>query len=330
MILMRASFLRAAICGALVVAGGCSGGSNSAPGVPPEAAQSVQRVTGTLQIARGTATASVERRLTGARRPDYVSSATAHAALFIDQASAPAGSTTSCTSSSCTISWSAVLNVPASHTFSVEIDDADYVLGEGQAAYALTAGTNSLATLSLNEVIGFIYVFAGACSSSSNSCMAEIVPSDYDLFFAVAANDTTTPVYGTPTSGDVFDNYNGTGSKNLTITSSNTSVGTVTGTSASPYASYASGTFTILGLNSTGYYFPTLACVSGATGTFGVTFGTGTPSGDITSGELSALSLKYPTVTGEGNNGQAISSLFVCNNGTISEPTSVTGTLPVN
>jgi len=159
--------------------GGSSGGGglNSSPAVP----QSAQKVSGTLSIvtSQGALPSSSVRASSASRRPEYVSAATKHAALFIDGAATAAGSTTTCSATTgagtgCTISWSASLTVPATHTFAVEIDTGtnaptNTVLAEGSGPYAIVAGTNTLAALSLNGVVRDAGFTVTSCTLASCS-----------------------------------------------------------------------------------------------------------------------------------------------------------------
>jgi hypothetical protein len=98
----------------------------------------------------------------------------------------------------------------------------------------------------------------------------------------------------------------------------------VTGTTQSPFSSYASGTLKLIGLDNSGNYTFTVACVAGATGVFGVNFGGATTaSGDVTAAELTGLSLTYPNTI----NGSGMGKIFTCTSGTI---TATTGVIIVN
>lgn len=292
----------------------------------------IRRVTGTLQIAVPSGLAGSTRGLAlgekGDSLPWYVSPSTTQAALFIDGASSPDGQTASCESSAgvgtgCTITWSAALSVPSVHRFAVEIDDGTVVLAEGKATYVVSAGTNSLSPpLSLNGVAGVANYSIGSCSSSA--CSGSVTMSDADSNSIVYDGSATVPTNGqNPTSSTVFDN-NGGGTNNAIITSDNASIGTVTGTTSNPFATYRSGTLTLVGVNTTGVYPYRVACASGATGNFGIKIsGLTTPSGDVTSTELDGLGgLSYPS----GPDAD-YASLFTCTSGAISD---VSGSLVTN
>jgi hypothetical protein len=325
--------------GSAAIITACAGGAGSNTS-PPVAAQSVQRVSGTLSIVTPRAAlASSTRIASSSRKPLYVSAATKHAALFIDGAAVTAGSTTTCsaatgTGTGCTITWSAALTVPAIHTFAVETDSGtnaptNTVLAEGSGPYAIVAGVNTLAALSLNGVVREATFTVTSCTNVANpgSCAGNVTLSD-------AANDaiaytgaTAVPTNGqSPTSGNVYDN-NGAGSSNVSFTSSG-AAGAVNGTAQSPFSSFASPTLTVVGVDTTGTYAYSVACAGAAsTGTFGITVGGGaTPSGDVTAAELSGLTpaVFYPT---SGVATEPTAPLFACATGVIS---SATGTLPVN
>jgi hypothetical protein len=269
-----------------------------------------------------------------------VSGGTTHAALFIDGSASPAGQTSSCTATigtgtGCTISWNANLSAPASHTFAVETDNGSHLLDEGKATYTVNIGTNALgsggagnAPLSLNAAA---YTFGySVASCAAGTCSGSFSFFDAAFYSIVYGGATAVPTNGqNPTSGNVFDN-NGGGASNLTATSSNAGVGTVTGTAQSSgsntYTTYSSGTLTVVGVNNSGNFPYSVACVAGASGTFGITFGgLTTASGDVTTAELGALSpaISYPSSpagTGTGN-------VFTCTSGAIS---ATSGTLVTN
>ena len=314
------------------------------------------RVSGTLEVARPADNASDAGpasdsgsgvRLASVRLPRYVSTATAHAALFIDGASSPAGQTTSCSASNgtgtgCTISWTANLTVPASHSFAVETDTGpsilphNTVLAEGKGTYTLFPGTNTLGTggngnpLSLNGVANTYFYNISSCAGSSCSGTISIADAaSYTIFYAGAL---TTPTQGqSPTSGNVFDN-NGFGqagpapTSNVTMASDTPSIGTMTGTAQAPWTSVSSNSLTILGANASQLYTYTVTCVAGATGKFGLLSGGGAVgSGNVTSSELVGLSpaVVYPA----GPGGLDTTNLFTCTNGVASD---ANGTLVTN
>ncbi len=333
-------FQALACLGMASVLAACSGGGSSGGGglsSSPTVPQSVQKVSGTLSIVttQGTLPSSRARAQSGTRRPEYVSAATKHAALFIDGAATASGSTTTCsattgTGTGCTISWSAALTVPAIHTFAVEIDTgtnapANTVLAEGSGPYTIVAGTSTLSALSLNGVVRDAGFTVTSCTLAS--CSGNVTLSDAAGDAIAYTGTTPVPTNGqSPTSGNVYDN-NGGGSSNVTFTSATPSAGTISGTAQSPFSSYASGTLTVLGVNTSGTYTYAVTCVSSATGTFGITVGGGTaPSGDVTAAELAGLSpaVSYPA---SGVVTLPTAPSFTCTAGLIS---SATGTLPVN
>jgi len=203
------------------------------------------------------------------RHAAYVSAATTRAAVFIDGATAPAGSTTSCTPSSCTITWVAGLSVPASHTFAIETDNGTKALSEGVQSYAIVSGNNgTLATMTLNGI-------AANASWSSESCLTAATTCSGTLTVSDAAGN---PIVNT--SSPLATGYdNGP----LTFGSTASGVGTVT----------VGGTLTQPGSAGTAAY--TVHCVV-STGGFltSMTPASTTGSGDITSGELSNRGLTYP------------------------------------
>lgn len=331
---MNRSTCRSILCvGTALVLAACSdgGGVSSIPSGAPI----TQQVSGTLTIGLSRSTSSAARHLL------YVSSATAHAAVFIDGAATAAGSATSCSASTgtgtgCTISWSAQLTVPAAHTFAVEIDTgtnapANTVLAEGKGSYAIVAGSNTLSAMSLNGVVADASFTVTGCSGTppNSLCNGTVSLADAASDLIAYTGTTAVPTTGnSPSSGTVFDNGN------VTLVSSNTVSGTgglITGTaqtaSSNTFSTYASNTLTISGVNTTGIYTYQATCNSAATGSFGITLGgAATPSGDVTSAELAALSpaVSYPA-SGVVTTGTAPS--FSCASGVIS---SATGTLPVN
>jgi hypothetical protein len=267
-----------------------------------------------------------------------VSPATKHAAVFINGATAAAGSTATCTPPSagtgtgCTIAWSATLTVPGSYLFAVETDTgtnapANTVLSEGANTYALVAGTgNALAALSLNGVVQDASFGVGTCTTSS--CIGTLTLAAAAGNIISFAGTTLVPTAGNnPSSGNIFDNGS------VTFVSSAAGIGLVTGSAymsdANVYASYASNTLTVSGAQATtfGTYPYQVTCAGGATGTFGITAAiVGTASGDVSAGELSGLTTPvfYPaaTITVLGT-----APTFTCTSGTIG---STTGTVPVN
>ena len=312
---------------------GCSGAGG---GIPPTPASSGQLVTGSVQVAvtSGTSAVALHARL---RRPLEVSGGTTHAAVFIDHAATPAGSTTTCspttgTGTGCTISWSANLNAPASHTFTVETDNGSKVLDIGQGSYFIQLGNNNLGTgtvangnppLSLNPVGYTMGWSVSSCVGST--CTGSVSMFDAAFYSLVYTGAAAVPTEGnSPTSGNVLDNDGG-GASDVTLTSSAPAVGTVTGTTQSPFSSYASGTLTLKGLDNSGNYTFTVACNASTTGVFGVNLGGATtPSGDLTAAELTTLSpVTYPNTI----NGTGMGNVFTCTSGTIS---ATTGTIIVN
>jgi hypothetical protein len=293
----------------------------------------VQKVSGTITISQpapGTASKS--------RRPAFVSPSTGHASVFI--AGVFSGSTATCTASygtgtGCTIPWTATVAVPGSYVFSVETDTGanaptNTVLSEGSNTYALIAGTNALNALSLNGVVKDVSYGVTSCTTANPGVCTGT------LSLAGAAGNIISYVPGgfpvpttgnAPSSGNVFDNGN------VTFVSSLPAAGVVSGTAygAVPptFATFATNTLTVVGVQPAvaGTYPFSVSCLASASGTFTITPAiVGTPSGDVTPGQLSGLAtpVAYPaqTITVIGTNPS-----FTCATGLIS---SAVGTLPVN
>ena len=340
----------------------CSG-INAVRSTPNAAAapQSIQQVAGTLQIAvpPRTRASSVLRDANGRQlHPDYVSAGTTHAALFIDGAASPAGQTTSCsattgTGAGCTISWSATLGVPGTHNFAVEIDGStaiasgNYVLAEGEGAYHVIAGSgNSLgngttggAPLSLNGVAA-IFFYVPSTIQCAATCSLQFYFTDAAEYAIGYSGSTAVPTEGNPTSGNVFDNDGG-GSSDLTLTSDAPTIGYVNGNAESSgtntFATFGLGKLTIVGvpplpISGAGQYTVDVACQPSVTGSFGVKISGGTtPSGDVTSTELSGLSPAVSYALALATPDADTGPLFNCNNGSISGPSgSSSGALVVN
>ncbi|HEV2218492.1 MAG TPA: hypothetical protein VGV88_13085 [Candidatus Dormibacteraeota bacterium] len=322
----------AALCVALAV-----GGTTST--------RELRHVDGTLQVAGplgpAVAMGGGGSRLPSAQLPTYVSTATTHAALFIDGAATPAGQATSCSASNgtgtgCTISWSANLSVPAMHSFAVEIDTGatvvphNTVLAEGKASYTVFPGNNTLGSggngspLSLNGVVNTYFYSISGCAGAS--CSGSVTPADaasYSIFYAGAL---TTPTPGVPTSGNVFDNAGINNTSPFTFASDTPSIGTMTGTAQAPWTTTGTNVMTILGVNASDLFPFQVTCVAGANGKFGVVSGGGAlPYGNVTASELSGLSpaVLYPA----GPGGLDTTNLFTCANGVA---LSATGTIITN
>ena len=324
---------RAVACiGAALLLSACSGGASSS--TSPSVTASLRQTSGTLTISSPSA-----RPLSIGRKPEFVSPSTGHASLFIDGAAANSGSTTSCTAATgtgtgCTISWSAQLSVPANHVFAVETDTGataptNTVLSEGEASYAVVAGSgNTLAALSLNGVVKQATFAITACSgvSPNSLCNGTVV------LAAAAGNaisytgSTVVPTTGnSPSSGNVFDNGA------VTFVSATPANGLVTGTAqtngSNVFSTLVANTLTVSGVNTTGTYTYQATCASGATGTFGITVGgASTPSLAVTTAELAGLPtpVAYPAA---GITVIGTAPVFTCSGGNVSGST---GTLPVN
>ena len=298
--------------------------------------QTLATVTGTLSIGGSQSATAMSRAQSSRLRPEFVSPATGHVALFIDGAAAAAGAITGAgctpttgTGTSCTIPWSAQLTVPASHVFAVETDSGtagvpnNTVLSVGAQTYAIVAGANTLAALSLNGVVkDATFAITGCATNTCNGTVTLAAAAGNAISYTGA---TAVPTNGNaPSSGNIFDNGP------VTLASSNTVAGTgglVTGTAQAPFSTYAPNTLSVVGVNTTGVYTYAATCNATATGTFGITLAdaAGT-SGLVTTAELGGLApaVAYPA-TGLTVLGTAPS--FSCTAGTIG---SATGTLPVN
>lgn len=251
----------------------CSGAASPlSPVVAKSTASPVSPIAQAAVTASGTMTIMIPPKRTvssATRRTAYVSPGTTHAAVFINGSTSPAGSA-SCTPSgsplSCTVTWQFSGAVPASYPIAVEIDNGTTVLAENKATYVITAGSNTLSTLTLNGV-------AASASQSGETCTGASCSGSISL--ADAAGNAITNLTAPLASG--FDNGP------LTLASTAVSTGSVSagGTITQPSAS--------------GAYAYTVAC-STSTGNFQatVTPSVTTGSGDITSAELASLSLAYP------------------------------------
>jgi hypothetical protein len=336
-------FIVLPIIAATFVLGACSAGSSSSPDMP---AQNAQTVTGTLAIGFPPTVAA-----SSARKPAYVSSATQKAYVFINGGASPANSTTTCTGTTttgtgtfCTLSWSASLPVPGSYFFAVDTtDSAGNVLATGGATYAIVSGVNTLATLTLNGVAAKASFATSSCSNTTlpGNCTGTITITDFDSVTIEYTGSLLTAGVVTPgnspSTGTVFDNAGVANGSPVTFTSSNSTVGKVTGTAQTtgtgPYvfSSFASNTLTTSGVISAaagGDYTFAVSCSTTAAsgnGTFGFTIAGGTsPSGAVTAAQRAneTPAGTYPTSV------TAVSApSYTCTAGAIS---SATGTLPIN
>jgi hypothetical protein len=315
----------------------CGGGGGAGSVV----ATTTQQVTGTLGI--GTAQAvTLGNRL---RKPAYVSGSTTNARLFINGGASAANSSTTCTPASgtagtgtaCTITWSTSLAVPASYTFAVEVDDGTTVLAEGSATEAIVAGNNTLSTLTLNGVVAkasFVTLscVAGTAGVTPGTCNGAVILEDADSNTIEYNGPSTTVVAGNnPTTGTVFDNA--PPATPVTLAASNGNglvIGTAESYGAGPYvlSTFAANTLSISGVTGSSatpanaYTYEVQCKTASTSGTFGITVGGGTtPSGDVTAGELGALTYPASITT------VATAPSYTCTNGVIS---SATGTLPIN
>jgi sugar lactone lactonase YvrE len=248
-----------------------SGGSSGTPAAVPNTAArpGASPAAPSAATAHGTITIRIPRAARGsssARKPAYISPGTTGAAVFIDGATTPAGSTTSCTSA-CTIAWSAALSVPAAHTFAVEIDNGTSVLAENEHSYAIVFGANGALTptLTLNGV-------AASAALTVESCAATTCTGTLQV-----ADATGNPITNSGSNPN-FDN------------------GTITYASATPSTGTVASGGTIATVSTAGTYAYTTACATN-TGQFQTTMTASIPagSGDITAAELTNRSLVYPS-----------------------------------
>jgi 6-phosphogluconolactonase (cycloisomerase 2 family) len=155
--------------------------------------------------------------------------------------------------------------VPAAHTFAVEVDNGTNVLAENEASYALTFGSNTLATLTLNGVAATSELTAETCSGTT--CTGTLQVAD-------SATDPITNSGSNPS----FDN------------------GTITYASATPATGTVASGGTIATVSTAGTYAYTTSCAA-STGQFQTTMTASIPagSGDVTAAELTNRSLVYPS-----------------------------------
>lgn len=309
-----------ALIAAAALIAGCGGGGGAGAGssvAPSVGLQTPQAVSGTLQIAVPSAlTASSRARV----NPFYVSQGTGHAAVFIDHANAPVGSTTTCaattsgttggTGTGCTISWSTNIIPGTTHVFTVEIDTGttvlphNTVLAVGQGSYTIFSGPNPLGTsgwgspLALNGVAAsWSYSFASCSGSSCPGTVYLFDAAGYDILY----NGANAPTQGqTPTSGNVLDNdgygVSGPASSNVAFASDTSAVGVIGGSGQAPFSTVTANLLTINGVNNGNGYSFTATCNASATGVFGIkATGGAVASGDLTAAEISGLTLTYPT-----------------------------------
>jgi hypothetical protein len=315
--------------------GGCGAGSATGTPLLSSASPAATHVAGMLTITEPVDASATSR----ARSPAFVSPSTRHAALFIDGATVAAGTSacstsgTSGTGTACAIPWSAVVSVPASHVFTVEIDNgaaatpANTVLAEGRASYALISGNANVLTptLSLNGVIATATFSATSCTPSS--CGGNVQLGAAAGILIAYSGALTVPTTGnSPSTGTVYDNGS------VTFASSNTAVGggLITGiaqsSAPSVFSTYAGNVLTVSGVNTTGIYTFQATCNATGTGTFGITTAlAGAPSLDVSAAELAALSpaVVYPS----GISVLTTAPSFSCTNGAIADSFA---TLPIN
>jgi len=339
--------IRARVSGIVIATfvAGCGGGGGavtmpgptSSTSTPAPTPPALQQVSGVVTISQPL----IDTSSSSARSPAFVSSATLHAAVFIDGATGAAGTsacagpgTTGGTGSTvCSIPWTATEAVPASHFFAVEIDSgasgtpANTVTAEGRVQYALVGGSGNILSpaLALNGTVATVTY--GVTSCTANACLGNLQLSTQAGALIAYTGTSTFPTTGNSTStGTVYDNGN------VTFVSSNTGTGGghVTGTAqtsgANVFSTYATNTLTVSGVDTTGIYTYQVTCNATGTGAFGITAAlVGSRSLDVTAAELAALSpaVVYPA----GITVLATAPSFSCKNGAIGD---ATGILPVN
>ena len=237
--------------------------SNTTPErpAPPLAAQA-QAATGTLTI---TVPRTVVDKLRG---PRYISSATATAALFIDTNARAIGTTSACTSGSCTIAYQ---TTAGPHTFKAEIaNSANVVLAQGEQALAGVPGSGNNFTITLNGVAG-VMTWESNTSNTSGSITG-----------VYAVEDSSSVPITTAGGSSSFDNG--------TLSFGTSAFGFTSGSPS--FAPPSQATPDATGNN----YAFTAACGTAAgTGTFSVTAASGSSTVGLTAAQLSDVAATYPS-----------------------------------
>jgi hypothetical protein len=249
---------------------GCAGGGGSTNTPSPTGASA----SGILTITGPQTPAS------SARKPQFISSATAHAAVFVDSVTAAVGSSTTCTSG-CTIAYS---TSAGTHTLSAEIDNSSHVvLAEGTTGpRTIVAGPGNNFTITLN---GAAAQFSWVANTGSSPA-APAQPTSVTANWAVA-DSSGVLITNAPTGTATFDGG--------TITFAAVIVSGLTGGPPT----FVPTTLAHPDANGNDYSF-TASC-NGATGTgnFNVTATSGAGSGDVLPAQLAGLSpaVTYPSST---------------------------------
>jgi hypothetical protein len=272
----------------------CSGGGGGAGTTSPQLPSGLP-ASGTLTITGPQSTAS-----SLARKPLYISSATNHAALFIDAITAAAGSSSACTTG-CTIPFS---TTSGTHTFNAEIDNGSHVvLAEGTSGpQTVVAGPGNSVTITLNGAAAeFAWVANTAALPSAPAQPTSIVAN-----WAVA-DSSAVQITNAPTGSATFDG--GTITFAVSIASGNLSGSSPTFTPTTLAHPDGNG----------GDYSFTAACNGAAgTGTFNVTATSGAGSGDVLGAQLTALA---PSVTYPSSTLTVTAHTYTCTNGVLSDST---------
>jgi hypothetical protein len=172
----------------------CSGGSGN--GTVPQQTQQKFAATGTLTLALPQSTSS------SARKPAYVGASTGHAEVFINDTLA--GSTTSCTSVSCSLAWTYYLSSGSANqsvSFAVEADTgtnapAHTILSAGANSYDISPGSNGTPLdLTLSGAAAGVTWTAGTLNNTPNP---GTVAGTFSVLDAIG-NTITSP-------GSTFDN----------------------------------------------------------------------------------------------------------------------------
>jgi hypothetical protein len=275
----------------------CSGGGGGGATISPQV-QSGSPASGTLTIAGpGSGASSL------ARQPEYISSATAHAALFIDAVTTAAGSSSSCTTG-CTIPFT---TMSGTHTLSAEIDNGSHVvLAEGTTGpQTIVAGPGNNFTITLNGAAAQFSWVANTGSAPASPAQPTSITANWAVADASGVDITNAPVAAT------FDGG--------TITFAVSIVSGLTGSSPT----FTPTTLTHPDANGGDYSFTASCNGATGTGTFNVTATSGAGSGDVGAAQLAALA---PAVTYPSSTLTVTPHTYTCTNGVISD-SSGSGTL---
>lgn len=243
--------------------------------MPPAstAAAAVAAASTTASVATGTLTIVVPQSVSeSVREVAYISTATKQAALFIDGLTTAAGSSTSC-SSGCTIAYK---TTAGTHTLRAEIaNGSSVVLAEGSASVTVVPGAGNNFTMTLNGAAA-IASWESTTSTTTSSISGTYAIEDSSSVPITSAGGSTT-----------FDNAPIAFLTSVSPTFSGTASFTTSGSSTTLSAPDAHGT---------DYPF-TASCSASANGTFTVTATSASSSAGITAGQLSGVSVSYPSST---------------------------------